>query len=285
MKVFLTKTWGFDEPCGPLQFGDSGRRESARRDLRTGDLVVIVGTKGEPTAERDRGMVLGLMQPSTIPVPSSAYRLSVRQIDLVGDRYRWPFALKIHRAWRFDEPRWKLEDITARRFNMDAASGIVELEQAEAAAILALPRTEIEVMQEGAVDDHPMGVARKRAPPPWTTRRGVMHLRNSRAFTYLMSVTTHRSLAFKIGWAFDVALRVRQFNRASMPSLGGAAYKAILACEWPSARRAFHMEQTLLRRFDSRRHEHNSEILHPVTHGDIMRAWIEYERSPPPLAF
>lgn len=58
MAVYLTKTWGFASPSGPLQFSQRGRRERAREALRPGDLVVIVGTVGEETDLEERGKIL-----------------------------------------------------------------------------------------------------------------------------------------------------------------------------------------------------------------------------------
>ncbi|MGO1076292.1 GIY-YIG nuclease family protein [Inquilinus sp. CA228] len=280
MAIYMTKTWGFDAPCGPLQFGERGRMVAAMQVLRPGDLVVIVGTQGKETAEADRGKILGMVEPTTESVPSLAFRLRTRPEDFVDGEYRWPWALKIRDAWQFDEPRRSLKNVSTRSFGMDAASGIVALLEAEAAAILALPRTRIAVMPAVVDETLDPGVARKRAPPPMTTRRGVMFLRNTEAFTYLMSVESHKHLAYKIGWAFDVKLRERQFNRASMPELGGARYKAVLEQRWPTARQAFRMEQALLKSFDAIRHPRNSEIVWPIPLGDLQKAWTRYVNHP-----
>ena len=54
-RTFMTKVWDFGAPVGPLQFSSEGWRRNAREVLRPGDIVVLVGTKGEETAEDDRG--------------------------------------------------------------------------------------------------------------------------------------------------------------------------------------------------------------------------------------
>jgi len=253
---------------------------AAMQVLRPGDLVVIVGTQGKETAEADRGKILGVVEPTTESVPSLAFRLRTRSEDFVDGEYRWPWALKIRDAWQFDEPRRSLKNVSTRSFGMDAASGIVALLEAEAAAILALPRIRIDVMPAVVDETLDPGVARKRAPPPMMTRRGVMFLRNTEAFTYLMSVESHKHLAYKIGWAFDVKLRERQFNRASMPELCGARYKAVLEQRWPTARQAFRMEQALLKSFDTIRHPRNSEIVWPIPLEDLQKAWTRYVNHP-----
>jgi len=71
--MYMTKTWGFSVPCGPLQFRLSGFRDRARGLLQPGDLVAIVGTFGANTPEQERGMILGLMEPSTVVVSSLDY--------------------------------------------------------------------------------------------------------------------------------------------------------------------------------------------------------------------
>ncbi len=55
MTVYVTKTWGFSSPCGPLQFSQRGWRDRARAMLAPGDLGVIVGTMGDETLDEERG--------------------------------------------------------------------------------------------------------------------------------------------------------------------------------------------------------------------------------------
>ena len=127
MTVYLTKVWGFDAPVGPLAFSFEGWRDRARKMLRPGDLVLLVGTKSAPTPEEDQGRLLGMMEPTTEPVMALDYDLRPRPQDFdQARRYRWPYGLINLRAWRFpDHP--PLERISERRFNMDAVQGIAPL--------------------------------------------------------------------------------------------------------------------------------------------------------------
>jgi len=59
MTVFMTKTWGFSTPCGPLQFSTEGWRAKARAALQPGDLVVTVGTKNFRTVPAERNAPRG----------------------------------------------------------------------------------------------------------------------------------------------------------------------------------------------------------------------------------
>lgn len=280
MTLYLTKTWGFSDPSGPLQFSLAGWRDRARQLLIPGDLVVIVGTVGKQTDESERGQLLGLMEPTNIVVSSLDFELArgPEDYDEHGS-YRWPFALELRSAWRFVEPRAYLIDITKRRFNMDAALGIVQLTEDEAAAILTLPRVAVPLLRpvRAAARVEGAEAARRRAaPPPTTTRTGVMHLRRAPAYTYAMRVENNRQSAFKIGWAFDWRQRMQQFNQAALPTLGGVRYSIVLAELWNTAIEAFRMEQSLLRQFDSLRQSENVEVVAPLLYDDLETAWKIY---------
>lgn len=279
MTVYMTKTWGFDVPCGPLQFSERGWRDRARDMLSAGDLVVIVGTKGELTPVEEQGMVLGLMEPSSSPVSSLDFDLVRRASDLDDSgNYRWPYGLELRNAWRFSDPRSRFSDLVKRRFGRNSAQGIVELTPTEAAKILDLPREAVPLLRAvraGARIEGLEAARRRSAPPPSTNRTGVMHMRRAPAFTYAMLVEGAERPAVKIGWAFDWQQRERQFNHTAAPLLGGLRYRTILHALWNTAAEAFHMEQTLLRGFDNLRHSANSEIITPMTREGIERAWIE----------
>lgn len=280
MTVYMTKTWGFGSPSGPLQFSQRGWRDRARGLLRPGDLVVIVGTMGDETHSEERGMILGLMEPTTTIVSSLDYDLArgPRDFDEAGN-YRWPFGLELLRAWRFLEPRTALSAISSRRFSMDSAQGIVPLLADEAEAILLLPREPVALLRPARTEARVAGLeaARRRgAPPPTTTRTGIMHMRRAPAFTYAMMIEGASPSSFKIGWAFDWRQRERNFNQASMPELGGVRYRTILHELWDTAIDAFRMEQALLRHFDALRHARNQEVVSAVAADTIQQSWIDY---------
>jgi hypothetical protein len=237
--------------------------------LKPGDLVVIVGTRGRETEADERGKILGLMEPTTEPVSSLEYALSHRPQHFNEDgEYRWPFGLELKHAWSFIEPRARLADLSSRRFNLDAAQGIVPLEPSEANAILALPRAEIELLRpiQAVARIEGIEAARRRAAPP-------------PAYTYAMAVVGGGQPTFKIGWAFDVRIRQLQFNSASLPLLGGLRYKAELTQLWPTAFDAFCMEQSLLRTFDRLRHRSNREVVVALEFNALQDEWVRYLRE------
>ncbi len=260
----MTKVWGFDEPCGPLQFSTKGWRDRAREELKEGDLVVLVGTKGEETAFERQGRLLGIMEPTREIVSSLDFNLRTRPIDFDdGGNYRWPYGLLNRRAWKIVEPRPLLEEITTE----------------EAAKVLQLPRQPIALLETVRTLLRTEGeeVAwRRSAPAPTTVRRGIMHLRRAAAYTYAMSIEGASQECFKIGWAFDYKARQRQFNLAALPELGGLRYKPRLFCPWDTARDAYRMEQAVLRHFDINRHPANREVVHGISYGLLERTWIAY---------
>lgn len=91
-----------------------------------------------------------------------------------------------------------------------------------------------------------------------------------------MSIDGAAKPAFKIGWAFDFQLRENQFNRASLPELGGLKYATVLNQYWKTAKEAFRMEQALLQQLSSLRQQQNSEVVGPLTLEELQRMWSDY---------
>lgn len=299
MTVWMTKVWGFGEPVGPLQFSTEGWRARARSQLQRGDVVVLVGTKGGETQEGERGLLLGMMEPTTEPVMALDYLKAERDEDFnERGEYKWPFGLLNRAAWRFDEPRKRLSDVSTRGFAMDSAQGIVALTAEEGARALALPRTPapLAVSVQAAARIHGDEIARRQgAPPPTTTRRGSMHMRRARAFTYALKLSAPQGggrppvhVGYKVGWAFDWEARMRAFNHASLPKLGGLTYSAGMKTLWGTAMDAYRMEQAVLKRFDKTRHAGNHEVIEGVGKDQLELAWAgclaEVKRRPRSLS-
>ncbi|MBI2715009.1 MAG: hypothetical protein HYX37_11240 [Rhizobiales bacterium] len=282
MTVYMTKVWGFSVPCGPLQFSTKGWRDGAREVLKPGDLVVLVGTKGDQTDLEFKGRALGIMAPTTEVVSTLDFDLDKRAVDFDSEgNYRWPFGLINRQAWEFLEPPL-FEEISSRQFGMDSASGIVPLLEEEARQIENFPKREVELLapiRTIARIEGEESARRKAAPPPTTKRTGVMHFRRAPAYTYLMKIESASKSAFKVGWAFDYKMRERSFNLSSLPQLGGLRYRTSLYHLWSTARAAYKMEQTILKQFDTRRHQSNREVLYGVEHEVLQSAWIAYLQS------
>ena len=116
MTVFITKVWGFSEPCGPLQFSAQGWRDAACELLAEGDLVATVGTAQAPTSDEERGRLLGMMEPTKEIVRSLDFDLRQTPHDFDDEgNYKWPFGLLNRRAWIFED-RPLLNEISNRTF-------------------------------------------------------------------------------------------------------------------------------------------------------------------------
>lgn len=162
---------------------------------------------------------------------------------------------------------------------MDSAQGIVPVLADEAESILRLPREPVALLRPARAEARVSGIeaARRRgAPPPTTTRTGIMHMRRAPAFTYAMAIEGAATSCFKIGWLFDWKLRERQFNQAAMPDIGGLRYRTAFHELWDTAMDAVRMEQVLLRTFDARRRPQNREILAKLDEATVQKAWIDY---------
>ena len=72
MQVFAKRFYGFDPARRPIiGFGMEGNRDALIATSRPGDLLVFVGTKGEPTKPEERGKLLGIVEFARIPVDAT----------------------------------------------------------------------------------------------------------------------------------------------------------------------------------------------------------------------
>ena len=275
MRLFLTKVWGWGLPVGPLQFSTSGWRERARSMIEPGDRVILVGTKGERTPDNMKGRILGAMAPTKDRVMSLDFAVPRFDGDNNDGQYKWPYGLNNSRAWSFPS-RPLLSDLIARPFNMDSAQGIVPLTDEEAKRIIDLEWRDEELLKRTAQAEARINPTRRHtAPPPTTSRRGVMHMRRANAYTYAMKIEGARAGAFKVGWAFDYKRRAEEFNHAAMPDLGGLKYVPKLVHLWNTARMAFNMEQRLLQEFSGNLHSINREIIVGVGEQKLLDRWTK----------
>jgi hypothetical protein len=284
MTMFVSKVWGFDNPCGPLVFNLRGWRDNSAGRLKRGDRVILVGTKGEETADKDRNRVLGMMEPSTIHVATSDFALSIpndSRMFRADGTYRWPFGLLNYRSWEF-APGLFLDAVAPRQgnpFGSAAAAGIVPLTADEESRVLAHPLHEIPLLKPSISADRKLygdQAAKKRGAPVPTegVRRGIMHMRDASASVYWFQlVLDGKIVGHKIGWAFEWRRRLQLFNSVSLSPLGGLLYKVHRVQEFDKARQAFNVEQRILRNLDQQRHPGNREVLTGIAPAKIDEVW------------
>lgn len=284
MTMYVTKVWGFNDPSGPLVFGSRGWRDNAGKSLKSGDRVILVGTWGEETAAPDKNRILGMMEPSTKHVATSDFplpELTDKRFFNEDGKFRWPFGLLNIRAWKFT-PGLFLDTVaqnTNNRFGSAAAAGIVPLSADEEARVLAYPHHEIPLIKPSISAERKLygeeASKRRGAPPPTEgVRRGVMHMRETPAYTYWFHlVLGDKIVGHKIGWAFDYKQRLRQFRSVSLHKLGGIEYKPYRHQQLNTARLAFRAEQKIFGILDGKRHPSNREVLTKITKADIEVVW------------
>ncbi|MDR3486520.1 MAG: hypothetical protein P4M05_16625 [Bradyrhizobium sp.] len=289
MTLFITKVWGFDNPCGPLVFNSLGWRANAVEQLRPGDRVILVGTMGEDTAPENHNRVMGMMEPSTEPVAAIDFIVpdqSNRRFFREDGSYRWPFGLLNFRAWEF-EPGLLLADAAPREgnaFGSAAAAGIVPLTAEEERRVLAHPHAEVQLLTSLRTNTRLFGedeARRRNAPPPTEgARRGIMHMRKGMAHVYWFQLAIDDQIVgHKIGWAFDFRQRLRQFRAVSIAALGGLQYEAHRFQPLESAKLAFKVEQGILRTFDPHRHRANREVLTGIQVTAVQEVWDRFMRD------
>jgi len=149
MRVFAKRFYGFRPEERPvIAFGKGGNRDALIMASSPGDLLVFVGTQDEPTAAYERGRLLGIAEFARIPIDvrDIVDPDALKATDFASDgSLLWPKGLPIIRAWRFKEPRLKLIDVLREQLTFEATVRAVELDEPDARAVLALPKSEVTV--------------------------------------------------------------------------------------------------------------------------------------------
>jgi len=261
MHVFAKRCYEFDPVrCPVADFGIDGNRDTLISSWGPGDLLVFVGTQGEPTPVRERGRLLGVVEFAPIPVATEDFvdRSALRAHDLNPDgTFARPKALPILRAWRFDDPRLKLIDVLKEQLTYEATERAVLLDADDAATALALPKTEIVLPH---TEDRPrlLGLAAAFAKPTTGPRPSDWLGEMSRsaaeaAYTYAMRFGS-RDL-WKIGHAQDLAARLQDINKHVPHEILGEKWNLVMQQKWHSSLGAYEMEQRVLAGLQTHRTE------------------------------
>jgi hypothetical protein len=189
-------------------------------------------------------------------------RQPVDTVDVIGEdargpqdfdehgRFRWPKAIVMIRAWRF-EPQPRLLDVLAEQLPYNATPQAVELSSEDTRAVMALTAVEVElppskVLTNARLLDKALGAARPTTgptPSSWnsSTGRDV----NRRAFTYVLRFG--KTDIWKIGHAVDVVERTKQVNWHIPPEVVPQTWRPILTQPWDNEVDAHAMEQRVLK--------------------------------------
>lgn len=255
MRVFAKRFYGFNPESQPIvAFGRAGNRDALIAASAPGDLIVFVGTQDVPTAEAERGRLLGIAEFARVAVDARNVLdpATLRPSDFAPDgSLLWPKGLPIVRAWRFDEPRLKLVDVLREQLTFEATVRAVELDEADARAVLALPRTALtiplvpHVARLLALNDALTFGRPTTGPTPRDWTGTVTRSAHAEAWTYAMRFG--RRFIWKVGHTQDVEQRLRDVNQHVPVEETGEAWALALKQRWPDSASAHAMEQRVFR--------------------------------------
>lgn len=205
MQIFATRVWGFDPERWPVVvFHREGDRDSLIRRAAPGDRLLMVATLDEVKVEaHNRGRLLGLAEFGRKKVLTEDFvrteHMAPHDLDDTG-HVRWPFALPIVRAWALTT-RPLLLEVLREQLPYNATSQAVLLDEADAAAVRALPSAEITLPTfEKMLDARALIDA--LAPGAPMERRAI-------AYTLRLGGGDD----YRVGWTDDLEQRVRDVNR------------------------------------------------------------------------
>ena len=194
-------------------FGLKGNRDNLLRDSKPGDRIVFVGTLSDPTPVSMRGRLLGMAEigrhaVDTMEVIAEDAR-SENDFDENGQS-RWPKAIQMIKAWRF-EPQPMLLDILTAQLPYHATSQAILLSSDDAAAIIELRATEVDLPKASLLDQALRSGRPTTGPSPTSWASSTGRDVNRKAFTYAFRFG--KTDIWKIGHAVNVKERLKQVNQ------------------------------------------------------------------------
>lgn len=247
MRLFATRVWGTSFGRIPLAtFTMEGHRRRLLKLAKRGDRLVFVGTQTERTAEEKRGRLLGMAEIGFEPLRTldlvSREELDPRDFDTDGE-FRFPFAVPLIRAWEFVHMPL-LMDVLPKQLPMIATPGVVELDDADAERVLALP------FEEVALPTLPALANMRRlneffrpttGPRPTDATYSVTRSAQDTSWTYALRYGKRNM--FKVGHTTNVGERLDAINQHIPIELGVERWEPMLQQKWETANKAYDMEQ------------------------------------------
>lgn len=278
VQIFAKRFWGFDPQYWPIiSFGLEANRDALIRASRPGDLIAFIGTQTEPTAPEEQGRLLGLAEIGRLPIDSldvlDAATLPPETYKSDG-KFKWPKSLPMLRAWRFSSPP-RVTEVLHQQLSYEATVRAVLLDPEDEAALLALPREEVDVRDLEIIRRHraladvlsPSGPTQGPAPSSWSGE--VSRDASVAAVTYALRFGK-RNL-WKIGHAQNVAARVADVNKHVPHEVLNERWCEAWTQKWPTQTAAYDMEQRVLALLAKKRTD-NERIA--CTENELRSAWI-----------
>ena len=253
MQVFAKRVFRFDPVARPIvAFGIEEYRAALIEVSQPGDVIVFVGTTGEPTLETDRGRLLGIAEFAPIPIDASSI-VDLEAFDgfELGDdgTPKWPKALPILRAWAY-EPKLKLIDVLKEQLTFEATLRAVRLEDDDANTVLAMPKVEMHLSQTPLLErlramTYALQVSQPTTGPVPSDWSGIVTRDAAQeAWTYVMRFGQRN--VWKIGHTQDLESRLAQVNQHVPHEELGERWAIVMHQHWESSLLAYEMEQRVL---------------------------------------
>jgi hypothetical protein len=254
VRVFARRLPAFTHVEGvAVAFAGAKGRARLLETAAPGDMLVVAGFAHEPTAQGDRGRLLGVVEFAPVAVDLSELcdvaELPATHLAGVGGP-AWPHALPVVRAWTFDEPRMRLSDAFRDPLVIDPVERVVELDVEEAKLVDLLPKTEMAptydalrrrsgVLARAVV---PVGPTTGLRPTAWTAE--VFQDPNAAAWTYLMRFGARD--VWKIGHTQHLERRLEELNLHVPHEALNERWALVRSQRWENSLLAYEMEQRLL---------------------------------------
>lgn len=270
-RIFVTGMWGFNpENEGYVGFTHQSVRDRFIADYQPGDLMLIVGQKGEFSKAGDVGRVLGLVDLEPRPIDESERfpeGFYVKKVERFGSD-RWRFALPIRRAWTLSSPitaKSMAPQTCARRNARVVGANYLELTPSEVLNVLSARMKPVRAF--GADEwnaeikpDEPavLGeVAVSRGPKPSYGQR-VVNREDGETSLYVMelkgcvdalfpaiSPIANKKVILKIGMSNDPVRRRAEMN-GGFPPGAVASWEVTRTKSYPDGEQAYRAERRFL---------------------------------------
>ncbi len=249
---FFKKVWGYDPETWPvLGFGKPAGADTLSREYSTGDWIVLVGTKSEPTHEDDRGRLLGLVQVTNkiIEVEPLLKDLQTEIDDNAyqNGQFKWPQGFPFLSALAFRD-RPLIDDLFPgrnRTMGRVEAAFAMRLSDEEAQVIAALPTVETNFVLSPMLNNYRrlQDVLTQPGPPPAVGIRE-SHYEDGANWVYIFRI--EGTDFYKIGRANDVDRRLNEFNSSPHAIWSGKPLVKVTFHEFSDVDTAHAVEQRVL---------------------------------------
>ncbi len=279
MTMYAKWFYGFSPEKMPvITFSQKGSRDRLLRDSADGEVIVFVATKGDETADEDKGKVLGAAQ-----IGRKAVRThevvdisALPEKDFIDGKFRWPEAIPMLRAWRFDPPAVANEVFENGNLPPHAQAHAVPLSDADEAHVRSLIWVEVELQdteerqRQQRLSDAFASQPTKPGPVPSPGTYTVNIFEKDRAWTY--AARFGASSIWKIGHTSDLEQRMLDLNVHIPVEYLEERWLIGWEQKWPSTERAREMEQRVLSILADKR-THGERV--KCGENELKRAWVQ----------